>query len=193
MSKQDTQAKIIDAAQQCFFQFGYKKTNMSLIGEYSGYSRVTVHKYFKNKTALLRSVLDQCMSHSMDEAHEFLEANPSNDYWMNIEHYMLIMAKTIFENIDDDYVIRDLSNAVHELAEDLLDEKKAKAIAFIQAEIEKGLADGTISLDKAKMSSLALAQLIDYSFAGVIHHGTIKEIKPQIHNLLRMCRLSTQS
>lgn len=187
----ETQTKIIQSAETCFFQYGYSKTNMSLVSEYAGTSRVTVHKYYKNKIALFRGVIEECMSASMEEAKALLISSPSDDCWFNVERYMLAKTKSVFDNVTDGFILKDLHNAANEIALDLLEEKNAQSAAFIANEIRKSEKLGLIDLSRTSLTADEIGELIIHSFSGLFMYAEIKNMREQIKNLIKVFHAGT--
>lgn len=192
MTSKDTKQEIIELALKCFSQFGFSKTNMSLISRYTGYSRVTVHKYFKNKTVLFRNVVQLCMTNSISEAENRMQEIHLKDPWDNIEEYLIASGKKVFENVHDDYILKDLHNAISDMAEDIVEAKKKITIQFIQEELERGEQDKLISLVSIKASPNELSCLVDYCYLGVMRNAPVQDIKNQLHHLIRVYRQATK-
>jgi AcrR family transcriptional regulator len=55
----DVQARLLDAAESCFSQFGLTKTTMEDVARAAGMSRATVYRYFKNRDDLLMGVVER--------------------------------------------------------------------------------------------------------------------------------------
>lgn len=189
----ETQKNIIQSAQRCFFQYGYSKTSMSLVSEYSGVSRVTVHKHFKNKEGLFRSVIGVCISESMQEAKQLLTEQPSDDCWYNIERYMLVKTRSIFDNVTDTLILKDLHNSAHDIAQDLMERKKAKSAEFIAEELTRAEKNALVDLSNVDLTALQLGTLIMHSFSGLFMHEDLTEIRHQLQNLIRVFNVATKT
>ncbi len=192
MAINDTQKQIIETALDCFMKYGFSKTSMSMIGEYSGFSRVTVHKYFKNKSLLFRSVVDGCLKETVEEAQSKTERVNPDHPWQMIEEYLIAIGRTVFDNVDDDRVLKDLHDTLYEIAEDIVEEKKRVTVDFIRHQLDRGIEHGLIDLQAVKMDSEQLAYLVDYGFSGIMRNAPVKEIKNQLHNFIRIYRKATE-
>jgi len=187
----DTQQKILKSAEECFFQYGYSKANMSLVSQYSGISRVTIHKHFKNKEGLFRSVVDSCLTESMAEATQSFIDNASEDCWFNIENYMLRQAKPVFDNIKDSHVLMDLNNAVNEITYDILYTKKVESVEFIANQLTAAQEKRQIDLAPLKMTPYELGWLLKNCFSGLFMYAPLEELKIQMHSLIRVYKHAT--
>lgn len=192
MTSKNTKQEITELALKCFSQFGFSKTNMSLISQYTGYSRVTVHKYFKNKKVLFRNVVELCTSNSIHEAENRIQEIQLSNPWDMIEEYLVASGKKVFENVEDDYVLKDLHNAIGETSGDIVEAKQKIIIKFIQQELERGIKDNLIVLDSIKTNPEKLAYLIDYCYLGIMRNTPVQDIQNQLHQLIRVYRMATQ-
>ena len=192
MKSNNTKQEILELALKCFSQFGFSKTNMSLVSEYTGYSRVTVHKYFKNKNILFRGVVQLCMKNSINEAdNRMLEIQLDNP-WDVIEEYLMAIGKKVFENVRDDYILKDLHAAVQDVAQDIIKSKQSITIKFIQQELEKGIKENRISLEAVQATPEDIAHLIDYSYFGITRNAPFLDVPNQLHRLIGVYRMATR-
>jgi len=192
MTSNNTKQEIVELALKCFSQFGYNKTNMSIISEYTGYSRVTVHKYFKNKKILFRSVVQLCTKNSVKEADNRMHQIHLNNPWDIIEEYLIAIGKKVFENVHDDYILKDLHNAVHDVAKDIVDAKQLITIKFIEEELKQGATNNSLDLDSINLTAEELAYLIDYSYYGIMRNASVQDIPDQVHRLIKVYRKATE-
>ncbi|GAB6071305.1 hypothetical protein JCM30760_24020 [Thiomicrorhabdus hydrogeniphila] len=192
MISNKTEQEIIELALKCFSQFGYSKTNMSIISEYTGYSRVTVHKYFKNKKFLFRNVVQLCTKNSINEANNRMQEIQLTNPWEIIEEYLIAIGKKVFEHVQDDYILKDLHSAVHDVAKDIVDAKHAITIKFIANELEQGSKQNLLDLDSVDATAEELAYLIDYSYYGIMRNAVVQEIPNQVHRLIKVYKKATQ-
>jgi AcrR family transcriptional regulator len=74
------QAKLLDAAERCFSQFGLTKTTMEDVARSAGLSRATVYRYFKNRDELLMGVVEREARSAAREIERRLEGirNPGD-------------------------------------------------------------------------------------------------------------------
>lgn len=187
-----TKEKIIESAEHCFYQFGYQKTNMSLVSKYSGFSRVTVHKHFCTKKHLLRAVFKNHIESNLHSVEQHIEHHPEYTAWQAVEHLTEIIAHPIFERINDQYVLEDLDKACTEHASDLRTEMKQKMISYIKKHIDKGIEDKTICLDAVGIDSLELATLLDNSLEGIVMNTALDKTKVHIEAMFKVYKASTK-
>lgn len=66
----EKQCKILDAAQEVFLRYGFKKATMGDIARGAGMSRPSVYLVYCNKEEILRAVITRKIDHSFQEAQE---------------------------------------------------------------------------------------------------------------------------
>lgn len=67
----DTMERILDAAHACFIEFGYRRTTMDTVARRLKLSRMTVYRYFDDKSALFQAV----MLRDLQQASHAIEAH----------------------------------------------------------------------------------------------------------------------
>jgi len=73
MSKPSTRAKIIDIADQLFYEFGYEHTSFASIAGEVGISRGNFYHHFKSKDEILNAVIDRRLTNTqqlLDDWHD---------------------------------------------------------------------------------------------------------------------------
>lgn len=188
---QSSKEKILTAAENCFFQHGYQKTNMSLVSKYSGFSRVTVHKHFCTKKHLLRAVFRNHYESNLSKVEKHIAENPEYTPWQAIEYMTEIMAHPIFERISDLYILEDLEKACKEHGEDIRIEMKASLVAFMKKHIDRGVSEGSLCLDKVGIDSQELALLLDNSLEGIILNTQIKKTRTHVDAMFKVYKVAT--
>jgi AcrR family transcriptional regulator len=68
-----TRSAILDAAAARYARYGPRKTTMEEVARTAGFSRATVYKYFANKDALYRALLDRDTRDFIDEVKACVE------------------------------------------------------------------------------------------------------------------------
>jgi len=185
-----TQQNIVLSAKQCFFQHGFKKTTMTMVSDYSGFSRVTVHKHFTSKEQLFLATLEAELKLKFERAENAIRSEYSP--WKNIETYLLNIASTIFENIENEFVLQDLHHTFNTIGLELKNQFRARVIQFIEQQIELGSQSNVLSLKASELNPLTISTLVDLCFSGIILNSPLSQIKPQIHHLIRIFKLATR-
>lgn len=58
--------KLLDAASMLFIKYGFKKVTIEEICKKANVSKMTFYKYFPNKTAIAKAMLEELFDHQMD-------------------------------------------------------------------------------------------------------------------------------
>lgn len=76
----NTEAKILEAANSIFLQFGYHGTTLQQIGTKAGVNKTAIHYYFRSKENIYSIVLLNNLSQLLDvlNHHEFYSAHKSS-------------------------------------------------------------------------------------------------------------------
>lgn len=187
--KEDTAQHILHAARQCFFRHGYKNTTMSLISEYAGYSRVTLHKYFPNKDHIFRSVCEDYQQHCSHDSQQIIQQNLP--CWDAIEQIMAVWASSIFEEVNDRLVLKDLHYHVQQVAGDVFDRAHQQVTDMVEQLISKGVEQGQLSLQACQLSSHQLAVVVMTCFDGIRSEIEAQHILTVSRQLITLYRLAT--
>lgn len=185
-----TREKILEGAKQCFFQHGYTKATITLISDYAGFSRVTVHKHFKNKEELFVAVFEAEMAHKLKLAKAATASNLP--IWQNIEQFLLSICSNVFENIKDQYILQDLHRAANHEGKEVKKRHQQIVIAFIQQQLEMGETRGEVSLSALGFSADRFALLIDTNFIGILMNAPFDQAKNLLQDQLKIYQQATK-
>jgi len=186
----DTQQKIIDGARNCFFKHGFRASNMSLISQYAGFSRVTLHKHFKNKDGVFRAVCNDYQVRCHSDCQVFLAQQDS--CWQILEQVIATWSKSAFDEVHDDKVLRELLFEATQVASDIFEDARENLELMLQNILDKGIADSQISLQACQLSSPQLAAIIVASINGIRTNFPREQILQTSHQLIDLYRLATR-
>lgn len=170
-----TEHKIISAARECFFRHGYRAANMTLISEYAGFSRATVHKYTRNKEDAFRKVCNEFQKQAQIACEPIIKQNL--DCWQTIELIIDAWLKPTFDEVSDIRILNDLKYHLQQIAQDVLNQARNVLKEMVTTQIDKGIRQSNLSLEKLNLSSAELANLLLASLDGL--HGRYE--KEEIH------------
>lgn|GEM_PF-754824 len=187
----DTQKHILLLARCCFFQHGYKASNMSMISQYAGFSRATIHKYFKNKDHVFRSVCRQFQQQSNEACLPLLEEQ-STPCWQRINLALQVWLKPTFEEVSDQIILRDLTFHAQSVAEDIFNEARDDLQQLIQTLLEQGIQQKCITLNHINMNSRMLSRLIVAGMDGLRSHLESQEVQEGVQHLLSVFETATR-
>lgn len=74
---EDRKKDILDAALNCFLNFGYAKTSMDDVAKKAGISRPLIYLKFKNKEDLLLGLFDHIMDGRLEESEKIAQSHLS--------------------------------------------------------------------------------------------------------------------
>lgn len=77
LENQKRMAEIRSAALRLFTEKGYDGTTLEAVASELGYTKQALYYYFKNKDALVRSLLQDSLDQALARMEEILEASPS--------------------------------------------------------------------------------------------------------------------
>ncbi|EAT13955.1 TetR/AcrR family transcriptional regulator [Bermanella marisrubri] len=191
MEKSTKQAVLL-GARQCFFQHGYSASNMTLISQYTGYSRVTVHKYLHNKDDAFRQVCQDFQINATQASQLVLEEHEF-DCWQSIRQVMLIWMTPTFEEVSDEQVMGDLKYHAQTIAKDIFDEARKSVSNMCAQLLNRGIQRNEIQLSKLGITSNQLSDILVACLDGVRGHMANQEVKAACDNILKIYELATQA
>jgi AcrR family transcriptional regulator len=72
-----TRSQIIDAASDCFAEYGYDKTTFDDVAQKAGISRTLIYTYFRSKQEFFFAMMDEKHKYYLRQSQEVLESNLS--------------------------------------------------------------------------------------------------------------------
>ena len=160
-----TEQKVLSGARQCFFRHGYKASNMTLISEYSGFSRATVHKYFKNKDDAFRQVISQFQQQANDACKPILAQQL--ECWKTISLVMQAWLKPTFDEVSDQHVLNDLKYHLQHVAQDIFIQARQSIEDMLCQVLTQAQEEDKLSLTQPKVGPRKLAKLLLASLDGL--------------------------
>ncbi len=181
--------KILNSAAECFFQHGYAAANISMIGRYAGISRVTIHKQFKSKEELFRSVIENYFA----ERSEFLEryTQSKGDFWLETESLILDQCEELFEEVSSAVVRTDLLHAGQSYCQDIIHENVLRVRETIKLRIADELAGNRMTLSKISMSIEEFSQVIESAPLGLAISSVEEDNRSFVKHLMKIFKAST--
>ena len=184
----DTEQKILFGARQCFFRHGYKATNMTLISEYAGYSRATIHKYFKNKDDAFRQVLQQFQQQANDVCQPIMQQNL--ECWASISLIMQAWLKPTFDEVSDQFVLNDLKFHVQQVAAEQFQQARQGIEDMLYELLYKAEQQDKLSLTQIELSPRKLAKLLLASVDGLRGHLEKDNLEQASHEVIRIYKIA---
>ncbi|MFT5594237.1 MAG: AcrR family transcriptional regulator [Oceanicoccus sp.] len=183
-----TEQKVLAGARQCFFQHGYKASNMTLISEYAGYSRATVHKYFKNKDDAFRQVFHQYQLKANNACQPILAQQL--ECWATIGLIMQTWLNPTFEEVSNQHILNDLKYHVQHVAQDIFSQARQDIENMLSDVLTKAEKEKTLSLEKTGIKPRKLAILILASLDGLRGHLEKEDLQQASQEILHVFKLA---
>lgn len=185
----NTQEKIINVATECFFQHGYDATTISMISRYAKISRVTIHKYFKSKEVIFRSVV----KHYFDLRQEAIETYIDSDehFWTLTNQLVKERCRSIFENISSAVIRSDLVHAGNAYCRDLITDQKQLVCKVIKNKLTTAIEKKEVTLKRMKISVDEFASSIEGITDGPIVSPLDEDSMQQIDYMLEIYRAAS--
>lgn len=185
MSEQ-TKNKILEVAIALFKEQGFKKTTLTKVSEQSGYSRVTLYKYYSCKEDLLRDMMLYQAEKRFKAYQILLQQNPDQGVWHNIKQLAsLFFVDSPFE-VPNDEIYEELLDAVLKLAKEQLQAIKQRVYAELTTQVDKGIAEQAFSLQKSGLLPSDFAEQLLYTFEGIYSSQVPSQREKKIHRTVSL-------
>lgn len=190
-SENQSKEKILAAAYHCFIHFGFAATSIVMIGKYAELSRFTVHKYFKNKEAILQAVALRHGEDSMVQCEKIVAQDLP--VWDKICKATEVWFAPMFRHTSDPLLFNDLRLASEKyLAEIISDHQKTIKLMYQQI-LENAVHCGEIDLSQLQMDAGQIADFIVTSVNGFKFSIDISKIPEYIEQLINVYRVATKA
>ena len=183
-----TEEKVIAGARQCFFQHGYKATNMTLISEHAGFSRATVHKYLNNKDDAFRKVVHQFQLQANNDCKPILAKQL--ECWDTISLIMQTWLKPTFDEVSNQVILNDLKYHVQHVAQDIFAQARKDIETMLCDVLTQAQQQNKISLEPINVQPRKLATLILASLDGLRGHLEKRDLQQASNDILRIFQLA---
>ena len=157
---------------------------MTLISEYAGYSRATIHKYFKNKDDAFRQVIHQFQQQANQACQPIMQQDL--ECWVGINLIMQAWLKPTFDEVSDQFVLNDLKFHVQQVAADLFQQARKGVEDMLCELINNAASQGNISLSLVALTPRKLAKLLLASLDGLRGHLEKDQLEQASHEVIRI-------
>ena len=183
-----TREQILSAAENCFLQFGPRKTSMEEIAHHAGLARATVYLHFANKQSLYRELLLDTRSKLMDEMQQLLTGEQKATW--KLQRFVELTISTyssntlLFGALNNDPVM-----AIEKIAEEVMEDQDKAMINIIRTILLQGVDTGEMrDLDPDRTAYLMhqLGKRLVIEELGGNPKYKLKDILPVMNNLLAL-------
>lgn len=157
--------KILNKSRQLFYTYGIKNITMDDISKNLGISKKTIYKYYKDKNAIVRSVVEELLSDSAISMNEI--TNKSEDVIEEVYTQMHNMGKQV-QLIKLSFFL-ELEKSYPDLMESIVKYKTEVITEKIKSNLRRGIESGIYrsELDLEEVALIRLG-LIEDSFTNNI-------------------------
>jgi len=131
---------ILDAAKSLFWKHGIRRVTTEEICQVAGVSKMTFYKYFRNKTAVAKNILEDITEASMKSYKEILDSEISYDQKVK---KMIEMKLENSNDISQELIYDLYKNSDEEIAK-TIDAMKIKMFDFLLDDFKKAQKSGDI-------------------------------------------------
>jgi AcrR family transcriptional regulator len=176
----DKRRRILCAALEVFFKYGYKRVSMNEIAEAAGISRPGLYLHFKSKEEVFRAAILQYSDDLIKEISEGIDARKTIED--KVLYAFEVWAVKRFDLTLKSPEAREISDSSYEFAREALEESYEK-LESILAPILKGHVK--FSVNKKAASSEKLAHILTSSVRGFkLVAKSAAELRKLIRDLL---------
>ncbi|WP_440874652.1 TetR/AcrR family transcriptional regulator [Thalassotalea sp. PLHSN55] len=182
--------KILDTAQECFFQHGYAATSIAMISRYASISRVTIHKQFSSKEALFRALITDFLVDKDVQIQEYLDSD--KDFWQSTCEFLTKRCTEVFEDIPNPRIKTELLHAGQTYCADLIDENEGKTGQAMLIKLKQTVSSGSICLEAIGLSVEEFADNIHKVAEGIMMSTLKDDPREVIKTTLNIYQKATQ-
>jgi AcrR family transcriptional regulator len=156
----EVRRQILEAAEQRFRAYGYRKTTMAEIAEDTGMSAANLYRYFESKEDIAASCAQRCMGERLELLREVIRA-PGLQASERLERFVLTMLHYTHEQAHHQKKINELVESIAVERPAIVHQKSEAERALIAEILAQGNASGEFDVPDI----IATAQLVHASLA----------------------------
>lgn len=170
MTENTKRDAILEAANEQFRQYGYRKTSMDDISKRLGISRASLYSYFDNKDDIFRGVSNSIHAHALQAAKNHLvNASKTQDVAERIEHALLARHAPFQKAVIQSAHGSELFDEYSRLCGDIVLDSNKRFQAMLANALKAASRAGEIDLKAAGVTAAAAAELLNLATAGLKH------------------------
>ena len=162
---QDKRDRILEAAWECFLNYGFKRTSMEDIAKKVGISRPALYLYFQNKKAIFRVLAEKIHQETLQQAEIALhkEGTVGDRILQAFKHRSVMLFALVCDSTHGEELI-DINNQV---AADIFCTAKQKFVMMLTQVLQEAEAKGAILLENLELDAQKAAELLINSAHGL--------------------------
>lgn len=186
--------RILEAAQQTFLRYGYRRTTMGDLAEAAGISRPALYLFYANKEALFRGVVVRYFEQLAERASQRVGTLGPASLEARIEALMETWVVEPFVEVHRSDSVSEIYEAGHTLAEDLRERFTEVFAGQIESVLSGAVEHGVVNEQDLKRSGFPLdriAAMIARSSLGLKREvADLSELKQVLNDQCRWnCRI----
>ncbi len=146
---------ILEAAQNLFAKFGYKKTTMEDIAMELHKGKSSLYYYFKNKEEIFQAVIDKEQGVLISKLEEIVKSEQAAKEKLN--EYVLVRMKTISEQDNYFKALTDDRFGGIEFVKAVKDSTEKTEVQMLESIITEGVEAGVFQMKNIHMGAVAIA------------------------------------
>ncbi|PCJ31250.1 MAG: hypothetical protein COA90_06685 [Gammaproteobacteria bacterium] len=177
MTDQNIRTQIIDAAEDCFSQYGYNKTTLAEIARDCNMSAANLYRYFDNKLDLGAAIAHQCLERKEDELTVIVrdDAMASAD---KLQAFIFKILHYTFNRFNDSPRISELVEVMGEQRPDVMAAHRQSSFNLLKELLEQGKQRGEFIFDNVDDTSDAINMaLIGFQLPPIMSMFSLEEFE----------------
>ena len=169
-AKDKKRAAILNASNQQFRTYGYRKTSMDDIAKHLGISRASLYSYFTDKDDIFREVAMQIHEEALAAAKVCLStAARTQDFSARINNALLARHGPFQEAVIESAHGSELFDEYSRLCGDIVADSNRRFQTTLAGALKAAAKTGEINLKNSGVSPSAAAEILNLSTAGLKH------------------------
>ena len=151
---ESVRASILEAAQNLFAKFGYKKTTMEDIALELHKGKSPLYYYFKNKEEIFQAVIDKEQGELISNLKVVVESEKNPQEKLN--DYVLTRMKTISEQNNYFKALTDERFGGIEFVKNVKESSEKVEVQMIESILQEGLSDDSFQMKNVHMGAMGI-------------------------------------
>jgi len=181
----ETQAQILDVAEQRFADYGYNKTTMAEIAADCGMSVGNLYRHFDNKSAIAAASMQRFLDLKLQKGQEAAAAETSA--CSKLSAFLLARLELSHARVVDSRHLHELIQTIDSQHSQLLLQQEQKVIEAMAAILKEGIAAGyIIQLDAHRTAHLLHQALLRYNHPISLKRNSLEQLEKDLRDTLAL-------
>jgi len=181
----ETQAQILDRAEQRFADYGYNKTTMAEIAADCGMSVGNLYRHFDNKSAIAAASMQRFLDLKLQQGLEAAAAEASA--CNKLSAFLLARLQLSHARVVDSRHLHELIQTIDSQHSQLLLQQEQKVIAAMAEILEEGIRSGHIAPQDTQRTAYLLHQaLLRYNHPISLKRNPLDQLETDLRDTLAL-------